>query len=55
MVNYGFSKAGTVYITIIFSELYLRWIVDQKNSEWTATQIQELITSEKELRAKVIL
>ncbi|XP_005183305.1 myotubularin-related protein 9 [Musca domestica] len=38
----------------LWNELYLRWIVDQKNSEWTATQIQELITSEKELRAKAM-
>lgn len=37
----------------LFLELYLRWIVDQKNSEWTAVQIQELITNEKELRTKV--
>lgn len=36
-----------------FSELYLRWIVDQKNNENTLIQIQELVTNEKELRTKV--
>ncbi|XP_013114065.1 myotubularin-related protein 9 [Stomoxys calcitrans] len=38
----------------LWSDLYLRWIVDQKNTEWTAVQIQELITNEKELRTKAI-
>ncbi|XP_075161608.1 myotubularin-related protein 9 [Haematobia irritans] len=38
----------------LWSELYLRWNVDQKNNEWTAVQIQELVTNEKELRTKAL-
>lgn len=42
-------------IFFYFSELYLRWIVDQKNNDNTVIQIQELVTNEKELRTKVVL
>lgn len=38
----------------LWSELYLRWIVDQKNNEHSLMQIQELVTNEKELRAKAL-
>ncbi|KAM7358395.1 myotubularin-related protein 9 isoform 2-T5 [Cochliomyia hominivorax] len=36
----------------LWTELYLRWIADQKNNENTILQIQELVTTEKELRTK---
>lgn len=45
-----------IFINCLFPEileLYLRWIVEQKNSTKTMQQIQELVTQEKELRAKV--
>ncbi|XP_039963517.1 myotubularin-related protein 9 [Bactrocera neohumeralis] len=38
----------------LWSELYLRWTIEQKNSTKTMQQIQELVTQEKELRAKAI-
>ncbi|XP_018804153.1 PREDICTED: myotubularin-related protein 9 isoform X2 [Bactrocera latifrons] len=38
----------------LWSDLYLRWTVEQKNSTKTMQQIQELVTQEKELRAKAI-
>ncbi|XP_036337919.1 myotubularin-related protein 9 [Rhagoletis pomonella] len=38
----------------LWSELYLRWTLEQKNSTQTMQQIQELVTQEKELRAKAI-
>ncbi|TDG51198.1 hypothetical protein AWZ03_002285 [Drosophila navojoa] len=36
----------------LWSELYLRWVIDQRNLATTMTQIQELITCEKELRTQ---
>lgn len=38
----------------LWSELYLRWTIEQKNSTKTIQQIQELVMQEKELRAKAI-
>lgn len=38
----------------LWNELYLRWTIEQKNSTKTMQQIQELVTQEKELRAKAI-
>uniref|UniRef100_W8B3A6 Myotubularin-related protein 9 n=1 Tax=Ceratitis capitata TaxID=7213 RepID=W8B3A6_CERCA len=38
----------------LWSELYLRWTIEQKNSSKMLQQIQELVTQEKELRAKAI-
>ncbi|XP_046807439.1 myotubularin-related protein 9 [Lucilia cuprina] len=38
----------------LWTELYLRWIVDQKNNENSNIQIQELVTNEKELRTKAL-
>ncbi|CAD7006683.1 myotubularin-related protein 9 [Ceratitis capitata] len=38
----------------LWSELYLRWTIEQKNSSKMLQQIQELVTREKELRAKAI-
>lgn len=38
----------------LWDELYLRWTMDQQNMTKTMTQIQQLITYEKELRTKVL-
>jgi len=38
---------------LIFLELYLRWVIDQRNLATTMAQIQELVTTEKELRTQV--
>ncbi|XP_030571571.1 myotubularin-related protein 9 [Drosophila novamexicana] len=36
----------------LWSELYLRWVIDQRNLATTMAQIQELVTREKELRSQ---
>lgn len=36
-----------------FSELYLRWVIDQTQTKNMFHQIQALITKEKEMRTKV--
>ncbi|XP_030372509.1 myotubularin-related protein 9 [Scaptodrosophila lebanonensis] len=38
----------------LWSELYLRWVIDQRNIATTMAQIQELVTREKELRTQAI-
>ncbi|KAH8302863.1 hypothetical protein KR044_011376 [Drosophila immigrans] len=38
----------------LWSELYLRWVIDQRNLATTMAQIQELVTTEKELRTQAI-
>ncbi|KAH8415476.1 hypothetical protein KR222_000482 [Zaprionus bogoriensis] len=38
----------------LWSELYLRWVIDQQNLATTMTQIQELVTNEKELRIQAL-
>ncbi|XP_062128107.1 myotubularin-related protein 9 [Drosophila sulfurigaster albostrigata] len=38
----------------LWSELYLRWVIDQRNLVSTMTQIQELVTNEKELRTQAL-
>ncbi|EDV96905.1 myotubularin-related protein 9 [Drosophila grimshawi] len=38
----------------LWSELYLRWMIDQQNLSTTMAQIQELVTCEKELRTQAL-
>ncbi|KAH8372204.1 hypothetical protein KR093_010586 [Drosophila rubida] len=38
----------------LWSELYLRWVIDQRNLTTTMAQIQELVTTEKELRIQAL-
>ncbi|KAL7734734.1 hypothetical protein ACLKA6_011022 [Drosophila palustris] len=38
----------------LWSELYLRWVIDQRNLATTMAQIQELVTTEKELRTQAL-
>lgn len=39
---------------VLWSELYLRWVIDQSHTKRTLNQIQTLITTEKELRTKAV-
>ncbi|XP_017122306.1 myotubularin-related protein 9 [Drosophila elegans] len=38
----------------LWSDLYLRWVIDQRSCATVMTQIQELVTREKELRTQVL-
>jgi myotubularin-related protein 9 len=39
---------------VLWSDLYLRYVVDQSNAKQRFDAIQSLITQEKELRSKVL-
>ncbi|EDW93091.1 myotubularin-related protein 9 [Drosophila yakuba] len=38
----------------LWSDLYLRWVIDQRSSATVMSQIQELVTREKELRTQAL-
>lgn len=38
----------------LWSDLYLRWVIDQRSSAAVMSQIQELVTREKELRTQAL-
>lgn len=50
---FNLMLASFFVFLISFSELYLRWVIDQSQNKIMFNQIQQLITHEKELRTKV--
>lgn len=51
--NVLWPSVAPISITL-FSDLYLRWVIDQNNVKNMNNQIQTLVNREKELRSKVI-
>lgn len=39
---------------VLWSELYLRWVIDQTENKKAMVKIQNLISNDKDLRSKVI-
>lgn len=51
--NIFFIQCLYMYICLIYTELYLRWVIDQSQAKTMFNQIQTLVTHEKESRSRV--